>query len=412
VPVEGCFPGIVGEGSLPVHICCLNIYSRANNIEQICVNKLIKRTGVLVLLAFLAGLGYWAFTQLYMYPASINGMPFERFKSASDSGFDQAKLSQLARSIENSPGTTGVVILHQGKVVFEYGDIAEVSYLASSRKSVLSMLYGNPVENGIIDLNEQIGEIGISEADGLLPSEKQATVNDVITSRSGVFHVAANGGYDKKNFLTRGAAKPGDYFVYNNWDFNVAGHIFETKTGKTIYQALENQLAIPLGFQDWNIKNQKKYHNREKSQYPAYHMYLSTRDMAKIGQLMLNEGLWNGKQLISSDWIRKITSPVTPTNVVNERYGRTKDSDVQFSYGYMWWLVDTLKGNPAAVGGYTAAGYGGQWITVFPMAHVVIAHKSKLSPLASLGLMPGGTSPATYWNIVDQVLNAKSEVRD
>lgn len=372
----------------------------------------MKKIIALVLLTVLVGGGYWAFSKLYMYPASFEGVSFERVGSASASGFDKAKLSELRASLENNKGSTGMVVLHKGKVVFEYGDIQEVSYIASMRKSVLSMLYGNPVESRAIDLSEQIGDLGIDENDGLLSSEKTATVNDIITSRSGVFHVAANGGYDKENFLERGAVKPSEYFVYNNWDFNVAGYIFELKTGRNIYEALETDLAVPLGFQDWNIKNQKKYHNPKASQYPAYHMYLSTRDMAKIGQLMLNEGAWDGEQLISSAWIKRTTSTVTPTEIVNERYGRTSDSDVQLSYGYMWWLFDTLKGNPAAEGGYTADGYGGQWISVFPKADVVIAHKSKLGPLASLGLTPGGTSPTTYWDIVDQVLNAKAELRE
>ncbi len=98
--------------------------------------------------------------------------------------------------------------------------------------------------------------------------------------------------------------------MYNNWDFNVAGTIFEKKTGKGIYPEVEEQLAIHLGFQDWNIKNQKKKHKESKSLHPAYHIYISTRDMAKIGQLMLNKGKWNGERIISENWIEKISKPV------------------------------------------------------------------------------------------------------
>jgi CubicO group peptidase (beta-lactamase class C family) len=367
---------------------------------------LFKKAAAILLLATLCGLSYWGFSELYMYPPSVEGVEFGRYESITDSGFDESKLSRLNDYLETHGATTGMVVLHAGKVVFEYGDVSEVSYIASCRKSVLSMLYGKPVENGTIDLEQTIGSLGVDEADGLQDSERAATVDNIITSRSGVFHVASNGGYDKKNFLERGSVDPGTYFVYNNWDFNVAGHIFELKTGRSVYEELESQLAIPLGFQDWNIKNQKKYHNPENSIYPAYHMFLSTRDMAKIGQLMLNNGRWNGEQLVPAEWIRKTTSTVTPTRIVNERYGRTDSSDVQFSYGYMWWLFDTLHGNAAATGGFSADGYGGQWISVFPGANVVIAHKSKLNPLASLGLIPGGTSPSTYWEVVNQILSA------
>ena len=58
--------------------------------------------------------------------------------------------------------------------------------------------------------------------------------------------------------------------------------------------------------------------------------------MAEIGQLMLNKGKWNGKQLISEKWIDKITTTLTPVEIVNKRYGRNTDSKVQLSYGYMW----------------------------------------------------------------------------
>ena len=129
----------------------------------------------------------------------------------------------------------------------------------------MSILYGKYVKNGTIDLNQTIGEIGIDEDKGLLDIEKTATINNIITARSGVFYKPANGGYDEDNILKRGSVKPGEYFVYNNWDFNVAGSILEIKSGNSVYQEIEEQLAIPLGFQDWNIKNQKKKLRKENT---------------------------------------------------------------------------------------------------------------------------------------------------
>ncbi|MCK5906127.1 MAG: serine hydrolase, partial [Flavobacteriales bacterium] len=204
-----------------------------------------------------------------MKDPQFTGTSFEKNTHLENSDLSEKKLDSLTTYLQNSLPTTGMMIIENGKVVFEYGDIKEVSYLASCRKSVLSILYGKYVENGTIDLNQTIGDIGIDEDKGLLPIEKKATVNDIITSRSGVFYKPANGGYDENNILERGSVKPGEYFVYNNWDFNVAGYILEEKIGKDIYQEIEDQLAIPLGFQDWNIKNQKKKHSKRKSRYPA-----------------------------------------------------------------------------------------------------------------------------------------------
>lgn len=342
------------------------------------------------------------------HKSQLEGMAFERYSSLEGTGFTPERFEALTSHLENDLETTGMLILKDGKVIYEYGDIEDVGYIASCRKSVLSILYGKYVENGTIDLNQTIGEIGIDEDDGLLDIEKTATIDHIINARSGVFHQPANGGYDKANIKERGSVKPGEYFVYNNWDFNVAGFILEEKSGKSVYQEMEEQLAIPLGFQDWNIMNQKKRVKESKSRYPAYHMYISARDMAKIGQLMLNKGKWKGKQIISKAWIEKITSTVTPYEVLNERSGKTEASPFQFSYGYMWWLVENFKQHPDFEGAYLAQGWGGQFITVIPKLNVVVTHKYEVPTLVNWGLRPGGVSNYSYWSLLhDYVVSQK-----
>lgn len=298
------------------------------------------------------------------------------------------------------------MVLKDGEIVYEYGDTSELYYIASCRKSVLSILYGKYVESGKIDLDDTIGELGIDDKDTLLDIEKQATVRDIISSRSGVFHVPANGGYDKDNILERGSVKPGEYYVYNNWDFNVAGYILEEASGNSVYEEIENQLAIPLGFQDWNMKNQREK-SSNKSLYPAYHITISTRDMAKIGQLMLNKGVWNGEQLIPESWIDEVISPKTSVEIVNDRYGKTETSDVQFSYGYMWWILEQFYGSSELKGSYTATGFGGQFITVIPKHNMVIAHKTKLSIFTELGLFGTDVGDRQYWDIVKMLIESK-----
>ena len=353
-----------------------------------------------------------AFQACKTYEASLTGTQWEKYNEPEVAGYDRAELAKLSNYIDDNARTTGMVVIHDGKLLYQYGDMEKISYIASCRKSVLSMLYGKHVENNAIDLNERIGNLGVDEKDGLLPIEKEATVYDIITSRSGVFHKASNGGYDKENALERGSVEPGDYFLYNNWDFNVAGYILEYYTKSSIYEEMEEQLAKPLGFQDWNLKNQKKSGNKSKSQYQAYHMYLSTRDMAKIGQLMLNGGNWNGEQIISKKWINASTSTVTPHETLVERWGSPDPDTPHMSYGYMWWLMDSFMDNPAYEGAYTAIGYGGQYITVIPKEKLVIAHKTKLKLLTQLGITYKGTDDKVYWKMVDLLVNARSNNRD
>lgn len=344
----------------------------------------------------------------FYHSPSFTGVDLEKNEKLKNSDFTQDKLNEITKYIKDNSKTTSMIVLQNGKVVYEYGDASEISYIASCRKSVLSMLYGKYIENGTIDLQETIGSLGIDEEDGLLPKEKEATVNDIITSRSGVFHIPANGGYDIKNILKRGSVQHGEYYVYNNWDFNVAGYILEKKSGKSVYEEIEEQLALPLGFQDWNIKNQKRTVNKNKSQYSAYHIYISTRDMAKIGQLMLNGGKWDTKQLIAKDWIKKITSTITSVDTINKRERSDKSSPVQFSYGYMWWIFERFFDNTDFEGAYTASGYAGQYITVIPKRNVVIAHKTRMDLLTFAGLSERGmTSSWQYWLILKKLMQKR-----
>ena len=278
--------------------------------------------------------------------------------------------------IRDSTVVTGVMIIHRGKVVFEYGDIEEISYIASCRKSVLAMLYGEHVENGTIDLSETIGDLQIDDVEGILPTEKSANVQDLISARSGVYHPEGYGGGMQEYAPERGSQKPGTYWLYSNWDFNVAGYVFEEKTGQNIYDEVERQLAIPLGMNDWNRSLQHKAGNTAISKYLAYPMWFSTRDMARIGQLMLNEGNWNGEQLISREWVSEMIEQRTSSKEINQNVPNFRNTGVNFGYGYMWWLFENMN-DPRLHSAYTASGAYGQAITIYPNIETVLVYKTK-----------------------------------
>lgn len=213
-------------------------------------------------------------------------------------GWSEDHILDLNAYVRDSTNLTGLVIVENGHRIFDFGDVAELSYVASVRKSILSLLYGNWVENGTIDLDRTIGELGISDIGGLLPIEREATIRDLLTDKSGVYHPASNDGDNLADAPDRGTKEPGSYMLYSNWDFNVAGTVFEQLTGRDIYDELERQLAIPLHFEDWDRSVQQKMGDPSVSIHPAYHMWVSTRDLARIGLLMLNEGAWEGNQII------------------------------------------------------------------------------------------------------------------
>ncbi len=287
-------------------------------------------------------------------------------------GWSPAVLRNAFEFVRDSANSTGIVVVDRGRVVWSYGDTQELSYLASCRKSILSMLYGYWVENGTIDLERTMAELGVDDVGGLLEIEKRATIHHLITARSGVYHPASNGGDNLADAPERGSQEPGTYMLYSNWDFNAAGAVFEMLTGRDIYDEIQSQLAGPLQFQDWDRSAQRKSGNLSISRNPAYHMWISTRDMARIGHLMLNQGEWDGEQVISRDWANRIVSVVTPLEEMNPIRRR----DGYFGYGYMWWVWDGPDAVGPFQGAYTARGAVGQWITVFPAVDLVIAHKT------------------------------------
>jgi CubicO group peptidase (beta-lactamase class C family) len=253
-----------------------------------------------------------------------------------------------------------------------HGDIERISYLASVRKSVLSILYGIYEERGRIDLDRTLAQLGIDDIEGLTDEEKQATVLNLITARSGIYHPASNSGDDLANAPPRGSQKPGSYYLYSNWDFNALGTIFEKETGIDIYAALEQDLALPLGFQDFDRDRHRKSGDLNRSVHPAYHMNLSTRDMARIGYLMLRDGNWAGRQIVPRAWVRESTRAFTRRTEMNPAGRR----DGAFGYGYLWWVFDDPDLPSAYRGAYTGLGAVGQHILVMPELDLVVAHKT------------------------------------
>jgi CubicO group peptidase (beta-lactamase class C family) len=291
-------------------------------------------------------------------------------------GWPVQKLDSFRKYIIDSSVVTGLMIIQKGKVVFQYGDIAEVSYIASCRKSILAILYGEHIKSGEIKLNSTIRDLGIDDIGGLLPIEKEATVRDLLSARSGVFHPASYSG-DFLDFAPkRGSVKPGEYWLYSNWDFNMAGYVFEQQTHRDIYDEVDRMLAKPLQMQDWSRAGQAKDGDTTRSKYLAYPMNFSTRDMARIGLLMINNGHWKNKQLVDSAWVAEMIKPRTSCTEINLHIPPFRGTEYSMGYGYLWWLWQNVK-DDRLQGGYSAMGKYGQSISMFPAEDVVIAVKTK-----------------------------------
>ncbi|MFN2566346.1 MAG: serine hydrolase domain-containing protein [Gemmatimonadaceae bacterium] len=287
-------------------------------------------------------------------------------------GWSRAGLDSV-RARLGTLATTGFMAVTGGRVLLEHGDVRAVSYLASVRKSVLSMLFGIAVASGTVNLDRTLAQIGIDDVGGLTPSEREATVRDLLSARSGVYHLASNPGDDLASAPPRGSQRRGSYYLYSNWDFNALGTNFEKETGRNIYDALESDLARPIGMEDFDRAAQRKSGDTTRSVHLAYHMNLSTRDMARIGYLMLREGNWAGRQIVPRDWVRESTRAVTPVTEMNPARHR----EGPFGYGYLWWVWDGPHADGPYKGAYTGLGAVGQQIAVLPTLDLVVAHKTR-----------------------------------
>ena len=261
-------------------------------------------------------------------------------------------------------GVRGLVVNSGGKTIISDGDVSTPSRIASIRKSFVSALYGIAAAKGEADLDVAIGDLGIEDHSALTDSERRATVRQLLQARSGVYlPTAAETPAMKAARPARGAHAPGSFWYYNNWDFNVLGELYQRQTGRGLFVALEHELTKPLGFQDFDpLVHARWSYDRAAPRFPAYNLWMSARDLARFGQLFLDGGRHQGRQLVPEAWVVESTRSYSDT-------GRT---GLLAGYGYMWWVA-TAPDGPIPAGTYTAAGNGGRYIVVMPALGTVVA---------------------------------------
>jgi CubicO group peptidase (beta-lactamase class C family) len=326
--------------------------------------KVLKGRFFLCMLIFFFIASHLAFAQ-GVFP----GKTWEKIQNPEEWGYSLDKL-EAAKAFAERGQTAAVVIVVDGKILYEWGEVERDFITHSTRKSFLSTLYGKYVRNGIIDLDLTMKELGIDDVTPLSEEEKMATIRDCLKARSGIYVDAAAESQGMRNVKpARQSRAPGTYWLYNNWDFNVLGTIFEKFTGKTIFQGIMEDIAIPLQMEHFDSDDDLTFKVPE-SHHAAYMFKISARDMARFGLLMLRKGKWHGKQIIPADWIKEITS------YCSDAFAYGGDG-----YGYMWWVVKNNNRLPhfpfveLKEGAYSARGAYGQYILVIPEYDMVIVHR-------------------------------------
>ncbi len=287
------------------------------------------------------------------------GERWEQYADPTEAGWDAAKLA-AAREFADDIGSASVMIVHRGVVVDAWGDLTRRYMCHSTRKSFMSALLGVFIEDGVLDYNLTLADLGIDDAEPALSDiEKSARIVDLMAARSGVYRTAA---YEPPSNPKpdRHAHAPNEQWCYNNWDFNTLSTIFRQITGRDVFEAFDDRIARPLQMEDFAPRDGYYHYQRHMSEHPAYPFRMSTRDMARFGQLFLNQGWWGDQPILSEGWIEESTDSISSDTMTG-------------GYGYMWW---TYQGTDwERYGLYTALGAGGHAIAVFPKLDLVIVHR-------------------------------------
>jgi hypothetical protein len=281
-----------------------------------------------------------------------------KYLNPEDAGWSMAGLRK-AHDFYKKIGSDALLVLYKGVVLVSWGEVERRFLCHSMRKALMNAMIGIYAAKEKIDINKTLKELNIDDDPPLTGSEKNATVLDLLKSRSGIYLPAQ---YEDLNYEKpkRGTFKPGKKYFYNNWDFNSLLTIFENETGKIFFEEFARLIARPLQMEEFRTTDGYYHLEKNKSIHPAYPIRMSAKDLARFGFLYLNKGNWNGKQVIPMSWIAKSIKPYS------------FDSSVYGYFGLLWFISG---GKFRSLRMYSTMGNGGHGLSIIPKENLLFVHR-------------------------------------
>lgn len=288
-----------------------------------------------------------------------------RSSTPEEQGVDSAKLADALLTMrERNINIHSLMIIRNGLVgvdaYFYPYDGKTVHELASVTKSIMTTLIAIAADQGKLKLDQPMlsffPDRTITNRD---VRKASITVRHLASMSSGLDSVGkerdegtlremrASQDWVQFSLDRRVVWEPGTHFIYDSPALHLLSPILQQATGMTALEFARKNLFKPLGIQESIWSTDPQGHNRGSEG-----VYLHPRDAAKIGYLWLNRGQWEGKQIVSRDWVE---------NSVKAQI-KTGEGD---DYGYGWWVTPEN-------GVYTAAGRGGQFIKVVPFLNTIV----------------------------------------
>jgi CubicO group peptidase (beta-lactamase class C family) len=240
-----------------------------------------------------------------------------------DVGIDKAALERL-RQRAGEADSDAVIIIKDGRLVadWDFGRERGPIEAMSATKSIVSLAIGRLIDQGKIDsLDLPVCEIYPEWRQG---RKKLITVRHLLNHTSGLQCVAManeiNASPDHVQFALAAELSddPGSRFVYNNKAVNLLAGIVARASGMRMDKYIAAEIFEPLGIKEygWSL-------DRLGNPEGMAGLQIRAIDLAKIGQMMLDDGTWKARQIVSKDWVRKSVAPGQPLDP---------------TCGLLWWL--------------------------------------------------------------------------
>jgi len=276
----------------------------------------------------------------------------------------------------NRRATTALLVIKDDKINFEqyYQGTGEndlrISW--SMAKSFTVSLFGIAVHAGLIDIDAPVekylpemmnsGYEGVPIRDvlqmssGLLWNEDYGDFNSDINRMGRI--LAIGGSLDEFTTTLVKETPSGQKFHYVSMDTHIISMIARRVTGKSLIQQAEDHIWSKIGMES----DAKWLTDSAGAEFALGGLNARTRDYARFGRLYLNNGHWNGEQVIPAEWVKTVTRPASDYN----RPGANK-----FGYGFQWWLAPDAR-----AGEFFAVGVYGQYIYINQPENIVIVKNS------------------------------------
>jgi hypothetical protein len=287
--------------------------------------------------------------------------------------------------------TTALIFIRKDTILYEkyFNGFSRDSYFHSQSmaKSFISFLIGAAIDDGLISGVDDPMTKFIPELKERNPDFEKITIKNLLEMRSGLayntsyipgtyihapWHDEAIGYYHpnvRKLLLKKVdiVTEPGKSFQYNNYNTSYLGLIIERATNKTVSEYLQEKLWSQVMEYDALFSIDSK---KSGFEYMPSRLIARAIDYARFGRLFLNEGNWNGKQVISKDWVLESTreNKSIPRDIYPDWFGGDNCNHVY--YNYQWWG----NANCDSTFQFVANGNLGQTIYVVPEKETVIVH--------------------------------------